>query len=453
MKKFAITIQLLLLFAVLSITMQAQQWQSIWTGVTDDLYDICCIDENTIFVCGQNGVILKSVNGGVTWQEKHRNPNWEIISIQFVNESIGYGLVLKNGNLTFLIKTTDSGESWYRTGTSDQIESFALKHPFNDPLDLFIMGKPIDLCVLNADTLFIRHYEILIRSTDGGLTYDCFDLGFSDSESSYGWDNGIKGGYFNDGFGFVIGYDDNDDNTIRVMRTGDCGDNWDNVANYTFAYCHISSVYSDKNGHTKIYGLFYNYNGSGLVYNMIESYDGFEHATLSQTTGLYYEYQYQDVAFCSRERGCFIASSNLDKEYYSDSYTYITDDGGVSWAKLLNGINRKMFVFSVVETGNTFLVTTQFGTLYKYDDGTTQDILENEIKTEVFPNPAADKIEICSENAHTIELYDVFGKKVFGTFVENNNTSIDISKLPAGVYTVVIQNNSGAIHTEKVVKL
>ena len=30
MKKFAITIQLLLLFAVLSITMQAQQWQSIW---------------------------------------------------------------------------------------------------------------------------------------------------------------------------------------------------------------------------------------------------------------------------------------------------------------------------------------------------------------------------------------------------------------------------------------
>ena len=99
------------------------------------------------------------------------------------------------------------------------------------------------------------------------------------------------------------------------------------------------------------------------------------------------------------------------------------------------------------------MIASENGNLYKYIDNPSQYINENSSCIKVFPNPAADKIEICSENAHTIELYDVFGKKVFGTFVENNNTSIDISKLPAGVYTVVIQNISGAIHTEKVVKL
>ena len=38
---------LLLLLAVVGMA-KAQQWRALNTGVIEDLYDICCIDENTI---------------------------------------------------------------------------------------------------------------------------------------------------------------------------------------------------------------------------------------------------------------------------------------------------------------------------------------------------------------------------------------------------------------------
>ena len=58
---------LLLLAAGMAKAQRPYQFDMIQTGVNEDLYNICCIDANTVFACGENGVILKSTYGGGNW--------------------------------------------------------------------------------------------------------------------------------------------------------------------------------------------------------------------------------------------------------------------------------------------------------------------------------------------------------------------------------------------------
>ena len=69
---------LLLLLLVAAGAVKAQQWKELHTGVTEDLYNVCCIDTNTVFVCGQNGVILKTINGGKSWEKQYEYPEFDI---------------------------------------------------------------------------------------------------------------------------------------------------------------------------------------------------------------------------------------------------------------------------------------------------------------------------------------------------------------------------------------
>ena len=87
-----------LLFLLLAVAgfAKAQQWHELNTGVVEDLYNVCCIDTNTVFVCGQNGLILKTEDGGNSWQEKYRNEGWEIFSVRFSDDRNGYALVVFN---------------------------------------------------------------------------------------------------------------------------------------------------------------------------------------------------------------------------------------------------------------------------------------------------------------------------------------------------------------------
>ena len=445
MKKIILKSLLLVATFLFVEMMNAQQWQTLQTGVTDDLYNICCIDENTIFVCGQNGVVLKSEDGGATWQEKYRNPNWEIFSMKFADENVGYGLALKNEYEILQIKTIDSGESWQCVNTSASRD--------NDPLELFTAGKPAELFVLNADTIYVRLYEVISRSIDGGLTFDNYELGYSPYTGGMGDNEGIRGEYFEDNYGWVIGYDEGNQNTLRVMRTEDCGNNWENIANYEFSECKIAAYHGDGRC-AKIYGEFIGYNGSKISYNMIETNDGFEHVTMSKSDGFDCWSQYSDVDFISQERGCFINSSNID-ELYNDSHAYITDDYGMSWTEVPFGFNNRMFLYSVAATNSTFLISSQQGRLYKYDDSPIQGIEENDTEASVFPNPVKDIfiIHFAKEaDCQLIEIHSIDGRLV-ETFPETSPaTSIDISNLTPGIFFLKVKTTDGKEYTERIVK-
>lgn len=80
-------------------------------------------------------------------------------------------------------------------------------------------------------------------------------------------------------------------------------------------------------------------------------------------------------------------------------------------------------------------------------------VVENsdKYKINIYPNPANDKIEIEGLQTGQIEIMDLNGKHIKNVNVSNTKTSINISKLSNGVYSIRIKTDDGVI-IKKLVK-
>ena len=69
-----------------------------------------------------------------------------------------------------------------------------------------------------------------------------------------------------------------------------------------------------------------------------------------------------------------------------------------------------------------------------------------ERRVEIFPNPASTvlivRLSFDKQQTYTITIYDMQGKVLSTTTTSNNETAIDISVLPEGVYGVKVVSNS-----------
>lgn len=80
----------------------------------------------------------------------------------------------------------------------------------------------------------------------------------------------------------------------------------------------------------------------------------------------------------------------------------------------------------------------------------------------IYPNPTTGELRITNENTSTtlgaglrienIEIFDVYGKKVFTKSI-NSNTEINIRHLPNGIYMILIISEQQVISKHKIIKL
>lgn len=77
-----------------------------------------------------------------------------------------------------------------------------------------------------------------------------------------------------------------------------------------------------------------------------------------------------------------------------------------------------------------------------------------EIINGFYPNPAKDKITfIDGQNLALIEIYNLNGRLIISKKIDNNmNNEMDISELNSGIYLVNIIENSGLVHSKKLIK-
>jgi hypothetical protein len=56
----------------------------------------------------------------------------------------------------------------------------------------------------------------------------------------------------------------------------------------------------------------------------------------------------------------------------------------------------------------------------------------------VYPNPSNGEVHVALNDAHKVELtvYDIMGRKVLTTNLNNTDNTIDISSLPQGLYLI-----------------
>ncbi|KAA5533657.1 T9SS type A sorting domain-containing protein [Taibaiella lutea] len=110
---------LVLLIIIISIRTNAQYWHEVGSGTQRQLFSISFANQQVGYIGGYDGVLLKTVNGGQTWDSLSQiavmNTFNDVIDLDFVSASVGYAVISNYNDPTFrgdLFKTTDGGLSW-----------------------------------------------------------------------------------------------------------------------------------------------------------------------------------------------------------------------------------------------------------------------------------------------------------------------------------------------------
>ena len=165
------------------------------------LNDAVFLDDTTLIVIGDDGVIMKSNDLGETWRKINGGAYSSLLKMQFLNSKTGYIL----GSYDLLLRTDDGGENWF-------------KIPLNN------LGNPYstNLYFQSPDTGFVVCEEgKILKTVDGGRKWDYQQNGFDDFTSV---------SFVNDTIGFICGAS----NTL--LKTIDFGKTWEAIDMSSFGF-------------------------------------------------------------------------------------------------------------------------------------------------------------------------------------------------------------------------
>ena len=445
MKATKIYTLLALLLLVCGVT-KAQQWKYLQTGVAEDLYNVCCIDDNTIFVCGQNGVILKSTDSGAHWAEKYRRTGCQMTEICFADANNGYAVcdsildIYTEVHQWFLVKTYDGGETWNEVG--EPILSWV--DSYTTLIRQFVRAE---LFLNDTDNLVVAvSFDGIYKSTDGGATMRKLDVDFTINET--------RGIFFEDNVGYLLWDYGNDDflfpeeRCAGVAKTEDFGETWvlkENVTDITegISYAH----FYDKN-HIRLFGEFqfseYDY------YGILDTYDGFDSfETVGGETSGYFQFYEEYIRAKFTENGWGVSMLwEEDMPGVGRSVAY-TEDDGLSWT-FYSGYGLPTYrLYDIDGTDTTFYISCAGGNVLKSRQFTLMGTGENVSQVvAVYPNPARAKVTIEGLEAAKVQVYNALGQLVKTVQCSNE---INVSGLSEGVYLLRITNAEGKSYTERVV--
>lgn len=410
---------------------KAQQWKELHTGVTEDLYDVCCIDTNTVFVCGQNGVILKTEDGGISWQEKYRQDNYEWFKIKFLDKNIGFVLGDDDNIHDYnykLIKTIDGGETWQDMGS-----------PFNEYN--YLVSSTCDLFIVDADTLYVACYQ-LMKSTDGGNSF---------SQLEVGWLNDTQDLYFEGNVGYIVWGMIADFQGTHIAKTTDYGVSWEEIITYGYEFENegIKKAFFHDKDHISVYGAFsYDENEGLCEYNEIRTEDGFATYQWLKAENLPLEVwsPISGVCFSDSQNGIMVGYWESFSYPYSGVESIQTIDGGNTWREL-NALEGPGIGYPAI-SGREGVYYLAFGNgrVYKLE-GTYYGVAEEKESVSFFPNPAKDRIVIEGTEAAEVQVYNALGQLV--KTVRDTN-EISVAGLAEGIYLVRIRDTEGRNHATRV---
>lgn len=185
---------------ILKTTDGGASWEKNASTGTIAFKDVYFIDELNGSVIG-SGVCIKTQDGGQTWDTTAIVGS----SIQYINDSLGF---IGKTFSSYYFKTIDSGETW------QQITSDSIHEDFTQTALEFI----------SQETGFIggshytvsNSYKYIYKTVDGGMTWsEVYKHPFNQSDKFF---------FVNDSMGFSVGSRVMYDNMI--LKTTDGGDTW-----------------------------------------------------------------------------------------------------------------------------------------------------------------------------------------------------------------------------------
>jgi len=472
MKRHTTTITIIALLMALAGTVRAQQlvdgWKKIATGAQGNLYDVCCIDADNIWVCAQDGGLLKSSDGGETWVRKHTEEGFAMSRIKFANADVGYAMGVRNQSDMVLLRTDDAGETWTRVADTalDAVVFFRDEWRYGD------------WQLIGTDTLYFfetqpydNAWATLYRSTDGGHTFEDLtqELPY-ESYYEYRYARAL-GLYFEDNEGYCVylsqsmyeGFP-----LLRAFKTNDYGQTWtrhtffagnewnpnpitgwDDYSNTEFTSARIH-VFNKSEAR-----LFY-------VLGYLDTNDGFVNICNIYEPRYYFYPNHgdepHDLKFTDDIHGCATGMGSIlikskDDPYIADGYAVITSDGGETWDYLIRGMEPDHQVFSVDGVDTTFYVTSENGVVYKRSLIELAAVDEEPLTTlTVSPTLTDGVVALTGKDLAEATVHNALGQLVLAKKENADTMTLDLGRQPSGLYFITITDQNGQRRVKKVVK-
>ncbi|MFW9928613.1 MAG: YCF48-related protein, partial [Candidatus Thorarchaeota archaeon] len=287
MKKIYAILFISLLFQF-NTTAQWEQQTAPEFILTDDFYSIAKVDNNIFCAVGQNGIIIKSTDGGNTWLPRASNTHEDLNNVFFVDENNGWAV----GNNGALIKTGNGGENWYSvsTGINDDLRSIFF---VNSNVGWFCGTGGIIYKTINGNSW---------NPQVSGTTMSLNSIYFIDSNTGWACGNGGE-----------------------ILGTTDGGVNWNKQNSYT--NYSLSSVYFVNSNVGWICGIL----NSGLYGKILTTKNGGANWSTqfnTQTNECLYS-----IKFFDEDNGTTVGINGT---------IYITTNGGTNWIKKNSGVRKSI---------------------------------------------------------------------------------------------------------------
>ncbi len=155
----------------LAFTEDGKKWKFFLDDRMKNIYDISFKDGlNGWLVGGYNLVpnVLRTTDGGYTWENQNINISQNILAMQFVNSTYGW-MVGTNGTI---IKTLDGGETW---GPQN---SQTVSHLY----DVSFINENVGYAVGKGTYGTHWGYNVVLKTLNGGLLWDVVNASKTDGE-------------------------------------------------------------------------------------------------------------------------------------------------------------------------------------------------------------------------------------------------------------------------------
>lgn len=399
---------------VFSLVSRAQ-WQIFDVGIDKNLMDVCCVNHDVVVACGEDGMIVKSVDGGEHWEQKLSDESvWYFESIKFYDELTGYAYGYQVEGDGALVKTTDGGETW--------------NHVIYNLLDYGWSNAKLFL--VDTDTLYVFAGGTLWKSCNGGYLFENIEYEESHSGIIYNW---VENMYFNGNVGWLVLYDE-DFGRIEVLRSMDYGMTWDMPFQVTvadefssFDYFYTSHIIDDNT----IQLFLYTEDIGAVVY---ETINGFETYSEWPVEGLCSDWiRYFDSHFTANgKEGCLMGSRN------NLAVAKITSNGGFSWEDVSEGLNVAYQPVSMTGIDSAYFIAACHGKVYKLEGYHPNSVNEKSDKVMLYPNPTTGELNIVAKGLSQIKVYSALGQMVYEADFQSDESIIDLSRFGEGTYLVRI---------------
>lgn len=338
-----------------------RSWVLVNTGSTDPFQMISIVSRDTLFLASNNGTIYETTDRGATWSVL--SCKTQINCLNFINSKTGFA----GGPGSLILKTVDGGLTWQpkeQTNASTGI---------------------LAIQFLNTDTGYaFREFQDLQVTVDGGNTWATYDgkyqmttidmvnssvgyIGGEDgaicrtNDGGKTWNPVIPANGFKDGYqiyslyflaadtGFAVGLEG------RILKTTDGGVTWNS---YSPTYLPITAVSfpTPATGYASDWNYTYKTTDSGRSW-----------IPLSLTTGTAFgsSSRFEQAHFINPDTGFFVSSNYVQ--------LHTTRDGGQTWTTSNPAIYSWSDVPSLpfVDPRNGFLPATNYNTslILKTSDG------------------------------------------------------------------------------------